>query len=401
MKQRMVWTVLAATLAAAVQAQEITITKSAAAKTTVDLAAYRAVESGPALFLQTLQNDLFRSGWLSPGSPGRATYAVQGECQAARGGLQAQVQVVRFGDRRAILQQTFTHSQGDARRLGHSVADAIIQAISGNRGLASCRIVMVGAVAGGKELFICDADGGNLVQLTRDKSISLAPSWSPRGDQIVYTSFVRGFADVYLVALATGKRLCLARYPGMNMGGRLSPDGRDLALILSKDGNPELYIKNLASGKLARLTRTPRAGESSPAWSPNGSQIVYASDEQTGVGSPQLFIVSRASLIPRRITSRGSENVCPDWGTSGLIAYASKRGNYTIVVYDPATQEHRAIATDGHNYEDPSWAPDGRHIVCTRTDGYQSHIYLLDTMGDPPIRLTPDGGNWRAPACSP
>ena len=278
------------------------------------------------------------------------------------------------------------------------MTDALVQALTGQRSLASSRLVLIGDRTGSKELYFCDADGANLTQWTQDRSIGLGPSWNPRGGQVVYTSFLQGFADLYLITLATGKRVCISHYPGINTGGDLSPDGQETALILSKDGYTDLYIKDVTGDRLIRLTRT-RFSEASPSWSPDGQRLVYVADP---AGAPQLFIIGRSGGVARLITTRGSENVAPDWGANGLIAYASRRnGRYAVAVYDPKAQSHRVISPADADYEDPSWAPDGRHIFCSRTAGNKADIYRLDSSGDPPLRLTTENGNWRSPACSP
>ncbi|MBU1910540.1 MAG: Tol-Pal system beta propeller repeat protein TolB, partial [Verrucomicrobia bacterium] len=156
---------------------------------------------------------------------------------------------------------------------------------------------------------------------------------------------------------------------------------------------------NMAGGQLTRLTTSPQAAEASPCWSPDGNRIVYVSDQP---GTPQLYTISRSGGRPQRLTSRGLENVAPDWGANGWIAFASKvGGRYQICIMNPDTQEIRQLTADGADYEDPSWAPDGRHIACARTAGYRSAIYLVDTMGDPPLPLLNTSGDWFSPSWAP
>jgi TolB protein len=380
-------------------AQDVIIRKTTASKLTVDLTELRAGGSGGTVFLRTVDEDLRRSGWVVPVRTG-AGYSAGGTLAAAGNGLRVPLVIQNSETRQTLFNQNVGIDNADPKRMGHRVSDAILKAVTGRRGMSGCRLVLIGASARGKELFVCDADGGNLSPLTSDGSIVLAPTWGPRGDQILYTSFRRGFADCYLLDLRSGKTHQVAQYSGMNMAGDISPNGQDAALVLSKDGNPELYIKSLSSGALTRMTQTRSVGEASPSWSPDGSQIVYVSDA-AGVSSPQLYLISRGGGS-RRLTTRGSQNVNPDWGANNLIAYSSRQGGrFALMVYDPALQEHRVIAQDGADYEDPSWAPDGRHIFCTRSEGYRSTIYLLDIMGDPPLKLALPVGNWRSPTCSP
>lgn len=376
-------------------AQEIRITKTTATKASIDLSGFKAEGTAGTVFMGTLNKDLQQSGWFNLTRPG--AYTVSGAVQESGGSLQAPCLVTAAGTQPPLLNKTFTGRSEDPRQLAHVVSDAILFAIKGVHGMAGTRLVLVGQSGGNKELYLCDADGQRLQPLTRDSSISLSPTWFPSGDRIAYTSFRRGFPDAYVIALSPLNRSCVANYPGINMVGAVSPSGREIALVLSKDGNPDLYIKSLGGGSLTRLTSTRSAGEASPSWSPDGSQIVYVSDRS---GSPQLYVISRSGGAERRLTSaaRGSENVAPDWGNSGLIAYASKRGGrYQVCTLDPHTGEDRQISTGGGDWEDPSWAPDGRHIACA----HGGAIYVLDTLGDPPLSLPLNGATWRSPAWSP
>jgi TolB protein len=387
---------LLVTLSASVLAQdEVVVTKTAGTKSSLDLSGFTGTGPAYAVFRQTLEADLRRSGWFTINRP--AAYSVSGSC-SGESSLAIQCQVMDAVKSRLALSQSYAGTSASAKRLAHKVADDIIMAVKGFRGICAGRIVMVSNRTGKKELYICDADGGNLRQLTSDQTISLSPQWAPSGSHIVYTSYRRGYPDAYLVDLASGARSCIANYPGMNMAGGISPNGREV--LLSRDGNPEIYSKPLTGGGLTRLTKTPRAGEASPTWSPDGSQIVYVSD-LAGAGSPQLYIMDRSGNS-RRLTSRGRENVAPDWGPNGWIVYSSRRGGlYSIYMINPTTQEERLISPSDTHYEEPAWASDGRHIVCTRREGRGSKIYLLDTMGDPPVCLTPNSGDWYSPAwCS-
>lgn len=354
--------------------------------------------SAAAEFVQTLQADLARSGWFIQAGRGAGEYVLQGQCAPAGGGLQAQCILTERATNRALLRKAFSGGSSGARTFAHQVADEITKA-AGHKGMASGRFVFVGTQSGKKELYLADADGRGLRQLTQDKSTSVAPKWGP-GNQVVYTSFLKGHPDVYRINLTSGQRNAISSYAGLNTGADLSPDGKDVALVLSKDGNPELYIKNLASGRLSRITKTRESAEASPSWSPDGQRIVYVSDSS---GRPNLYIVSRQGGRAKRLTAGRDENVAPEWGADGRIVYCARQaGKYRIVWMDPAKGNSETIPVpDAADYEDPSWAPDQRHIACTRTANYRSQVYLLDTMGDGPIALTDYRGDWYSPSWAP
>ena len=379
---------------------QVRVVKGAGQKTGLDWAALRAAKSPAAAnFHKVLTDDLLRSGWFVAAAAGRGEISLDGSCEEAGGALEVTLRVVDTAGGRALLSKRYPAPAADARRLAHKVADEIVEAVTGKKGMASARMVLVGNRSRAKELYLCDADGQGLLQLTQDKSINLAPKWSPDGRTISYTSYLMRFPDVYTIDVASGSRQRISKYPGLNTGGALSPNGREMALILSKDGNPELYIKNLGNQQLTRLTSTPRAAEASPSWSPDGRRIVFVSDQP---GTPQLYAVDRAGGRPTRLTSRGSENVAPSWGANGWIAFASKQGGrYAICLIHPDTLEWKQVTPGDADYEDPSWAPNGRHLACSRTAGHRSAIYLVDSLGDPPIRLTDSNGDWFSPSWSP
>jgi len=351
------------------------------------------------LFYDVLKADLTKSGWFSVVDQPAATVLVEGTCALSGGRLSAACDVKNGPTGKRYFSRVFTEGPDAPRALAHAVADAIVVAVKKVPGIASAKIAMIGSKAGKKDIFICGSDGEDVVQLTHDGAPCLSPAWSPNGDSLFYTSFYRGFPDVYQIVLATGRRTRVASYPGMNAGADLSPDGRSLALALSRDGNPELYVRDTRSGALTRLTKTKFAAEASPSWSPDGRQIAFVSDS---TGSPQVYVVSSSGGKATRITFRGNENVSPDWGPDGRIACSSRRlGRYHICVFDPEKRTETQVTSDAVDHESPSWAPDSRHIVYARTEGYSADVYVLDTLGDAQVRLTRFQGDWYDPSWAP
>ncbi len=384
-----------ALVSVAASAQRAIVEKSGSGKIAINLASYRTGgDTASRTFLSVLKADLNRSGYFTVTSSGGALN-VAGSCVSGGGNMKAECQVYRVATRQRVLGKSYKTTTADARGLAHRVADEILFAATGKKGMASGKIAVVVRKGRVKELAVYDMDGKNPQQITKDRSIVVGPGWSPDGKNIVYTSYKRGYPNVFL----TGRGKPLSSHGGLNASGAISPDGKNMAVILSKDGNPELYIKSLRTGWTKRLTRTRRGNEASPCWSPDGNHIAYVSDTS---GSPQIYIISRDGKDRKRLTSTGSENVAPDWGRNGYIVFSSRiGGRYRIAMANPVAKSLRVLKTDWADYEDPSWAPDGRHIVCSRTASYRSSIYLLDTLKDSPVALLTGSVDWYSPACSP
>lgn len=390
----LVWTLAGATSA---WAQDIRIVKRGSEKTDIDLSGLKPSGQGANL-VDVLKADLIRSGAFTV-SGGGAAIAVRGSASVGGDGAVIEAEVLNVGSGVRFFSKRYAETSGRWRQAAHRLADDIVKAVTGKNGIASTRIVMVGASGRSKNLFMCDADGEGRVQLTQDNAPCMSPVWTPDARSIYYMSFHRGFPDIYRLDLDGRRRESISRYPGINTGPAVAPNGQQLALVLSRDGNPELYVMQLGSGRLQRLTRTRQSVEASPTWSPDGAQLAFVADR---TGAPHVYVMSSAGGAEKRVSMRGTENVNPDWGPDGRLVYSSRReGRYQVCVLNPATGEETQLTGGGADYEEPSWAPNGRHIVVARTAGYHTDLYILDTLGDPEVRLTKLPGDWYSPAWSP
>lgn len=347
-------------------------------------------------FAVVLKQDLDRSGWFEVTGAKYGGVEVVGQAvQQGADTLATRVRVRWNGG--AFDWGDTTAGTREARWQAHRLADEMARRVKGRQGMAASRIAFIGKVGRGGCICICDSDGASVQQFSAEKTSPLSPYFTPDGATIYYTSFSRGYPCIFSVNPLTGKRNPLANFTGLNTGGAVSPDGRLVAAVLSSPGNPELYVINTATRKATRLTYTARGAEASPCWAPDGNRIAYVSDEG---GTPQIYVMDSSTKRASRLSSRGSQNVAPSWGSDGRIAYCSKQGAYRIIVHNPATGETKDISPDGADWEDPSWAPDGRHIVASRNDGRTFSLWILDTEGDPPVKLSLPAGDWRSPEWS-
>jgi len=352
-----------------------------------------------------LKNDLRLSGYFSLAPISSAEYVQSGSVRGDHNGIVVECIVMQQATKKVALSKAYQGSAQDLRRVVHKLSDDIVQTLSGQRGIAQTKVAFVWTHNDAKELAVMDYDGYNVHQLTYDRSISVRPRWSPDGRKIVYTSYKNVFPDVLEVDLYTGQRRRLASYPGLNTGAVFSPDGLSIALTLSKDGNPELYTMNVQGGDLRRLTHT-RAGESSPTWSPDGQAIAYVSDES---GVPQIWQISKDGGAASRLTVSPSYNTEPDWSRppansdmKPMLAVTSRvGGKFQIGVYEKGSGVVSPVAADGTDNEDPSWAPDGRHLVFTKTQHWRAQLYLLDVVTGEQVQLPAVEGGASEPAWGP
>jgi TolB protein len=352
-----------------------------------------------------LKNDLRLSGYFLLGPVSSAEFVQSGTVRGDRSGVVIECVVMQQATKMVVLSKSYQGGGQDLRRVVHKLSDDIVQTIAKERGIAQTKVAFVWAHNGTKELAVMDYDGYNVKQLTYDRSISVRPRWSPDGRKIVYTSYKNLFPDVLEVDLYTGQRLRLASYPGLNSGAAFSPDGLSIALTLSRTGNPELYTMDAQGGNLHQLTHT-RGGESSPTWSPDGRMITYVSDDS---GAPQIWTMSKDGGAASRVTVSPSYNTEPDWSRppansdmKPMLAVTSRvGGKFQIGVYESSSGAVRPVAVDGADNADPSWAPDGRHLVFTKTQHWRPQLYLLDVVSGEQVQLPGIEGGASEPAWGP
>lgn len=329
---------------------------------------YRGIMGDQALSRQ-VGSDLVKCGWFDVVSSADADYSLAG---AVSGGT---VTVNVGGAASFALKARML--PGDPRRTAHKVVDAVLKRLFGIDGICSSRIAFCAELAKGvKEIYMCDFDGSNLQRLTRNGTLSVEPDWTPKNRSVVYTMYGRGVTDVVEYDIPSTRSRRLAHFPGLNAGAAVSPNGKLLALILSKDRRVELYVKTLSGRGERRLTNSS-AVEASPCWSPGGRRLCFVSDRS---GRPRLQVIGANGGGMKSLPTLGSESVCPSWSKENKIAYSAKMGpNYSLAVLDLTGKDESGVIVEAAgDWESPSWAPDGRHVVCSRDFGGKSSLYVID-----------------------
>ena len=243
------------------------------------------------------------------------------------------------------------------------------------------------------EICMTYPDGFDIRKLTGDAKMTIFPRWMKDGENVVYIGDKNGAPQVWQMNVNSLLRSRKFSFKGTPTSIAPSPDGRRFALTLSLQGNVELYVADPATDRLIRLTTTPFATEGQPTWSPDGRQIAYVSDETR---TPQIYVVDVSTKAKRRLTSRGGQNVDPDWGPDNRIAYITKRGGAQVAVMDAAKGDASAtLVTEAGSWSHPSWSRDGRHL----TAGRDKALFIIDTQdgGDKPRPMFHANGNWVSP----
>lgn len=153
------------------------------------------------------------------------------------------------------------------------------------------------------ELFIMDADGSNVRQLTRAPgSYNGGPFFSPDGQRVIFRSDrkKKDHLQLYVInADGTGEKALTDDENWVFWAPYWHPDGKHIIYTAADHSNPlarpnyDLYWMNLDTGKKTRMTFSPGA-DVLPVFSPDGHRVMWTST-RTPDRSSQLFI---ADFVP-------------------------------------------------------------------------------------------------------
>jgi Tol biopolymer transport system component len=159
----------------------------------------------------------------------------------------------------------------------------------------------------GNGLWLMNPDGSDPRAITFKDDID--PTWSPDGSMIAFASNRSGTRQLY-VANANGRNVEQVTDLN-NMGGRSSwsPDGRKLAFYRGPAGDRDIYIINIDGSGLQRLTN---GGDNlGPSWSPDGNWIAFTSFRD---GNNEIYIVRPDGSRETRLTNSPTSDWQPRWG---------------------------------------------------------------------------------------
>lgn len=145
----------------------------------------------------------------------------------------------------------------------------------------------------GGAIWLVRPDGSGLFKLADTpvkRPFTAQPVWSPNGKRIAFAApGVGEETDIFIINADGSGLLNLTQHPAEDFHPTWSPDGRYVAFVTARQGRWDIYVVENNGSALVPLFSSPAAGAYRPIWSPDGSQIAFVA--KSGWWD-QLFVVN-------------------------------------------------------------------------------------------------------------
>ena len=263
------------------------------------------------------------------------------------------------------------------------------------------------------EIYVMEVDGNNQRRLTNNPNSDWSPSWSPDGKRIAFMSDRDGHVDIlggllnfeiYVMDADGGNQQNLTNDPNDDLAPSWSPDGERIVFSSARDGNRdgnqenyEIYVMDADGNNQQRLTDNDFF-DTAPSWSPDGKRIAFMSQRDghfIGEGglSYEIYVMDADGKNTRRLTNNRKSDSSPSWSPDGkwIVFSADRKGdgvNYEIYVMDADGNNQRRLTNNRHHDKSPSWSSDGKRIVFSSYRDGNGEIYVMDADGGNQQKLT-------------
>lgn len=304
-------------------------------------------------------------------------------------GLMRLVASLELGGTSPILEISMQAPQSSFRAAAHQMTDELISAYTGTRSSFFAQLAFVRTQEGRRVVYVVDADGHNLRQVTPDEALALSPVFGPNHELYYAASIDHGSYRLY----RAGAEPALDLHPsGSIYGLAFSSDHSTVAVAIASGSQIIIHSGDADFRNLKPRTKVDLALH--PSFSPSG-KLAYAG---TRKNSQRIYVEGRA-VSPAGLPA-ASPSFCDHPQGARLVYSVGVRERSDLLVTDEGGHDAIRLTESAGRNSSPTCSPDGRLVAffSSRRSGAGPGLYLVRTDGRrPPIRvanLTGDSLTW-------
>ena len=251
---------------------------------------------------------------------------------------------------------------------------------------------------GPPDLFVMNADGSAVVNLTSSPAGEYYPAWSPDGKKIAYHSNEGGDNEIWVMNADGSDKNQITNNSVHDLMPAWSPDGGKLAISQHDGVDREIVVMN-ADGSGATTLTDDALDSEQPAWSPDGSRIAYSVYNGANWDIRVMFADGTSPLL---VGDSADNDRRPAWSPDGSkIAYAVDGSAYEIYTMNPDGSSKTALTNTAALLSDPAWSPDGTQLACVYRQDPDRAISVMNADGSGMRPLTTAPTDEAQPAWCP
>jgi TolB protein len=187
-----------------------------------------------------------------------------------------------------------------------------------------------------------------------------SPAWSGDGAKIAFSSSRSGDSEIWVADASGGNLREVTSFRGPNIAPAWNPrTNAQIAWAGGRTGEPQIYTMDQDGANVQRLTDSGYAV--SPSWSPNGQFLTFAWDRKYGPGAPggrDIYVMDIASKRWLQLTHDAGINDYPSWAPDNRhIVFERAAGGHSQIwtMLSDGTGQHQLTEKGGNFMPNWSW----------------------------------------------